>query len=60
MSPAAFVCSSCKHYQETTLFELCMHTESKYTAGGKTDQHTANHMRQRGGCGQNATLYEAR
>ena len=52
-------CKDCKHFRETTLFYLCLHAESTYTAAGKTDQHTVGHMR-RLRCGPQAALFEPR
>lgn len=52
-------CKDCKHFRETTVFDLCLHAESTYTAAGKVDQHTVGHMR-RFKCGPQAALFEPR
>ena len=58
-SPNCKDCKDCKHYCAVTVFELCLHAESTYTAAGKIDQHTVGHMR-RFRCGPQAALFEPR
>lgn len=50
-------CKGCAHHESTTIFELCRHEQSFYTAGGRTDHHTIGHMRTVGACGSDARLF---
>ncbi len=50
-------CRGCLHYRPTTIFELCTHPSSAYTALGKRDHHTIGHVRSTGACRNEGLLY---
>lgn len=50
-------CFSCSLHERTSVFDLCKHAASHYSAGGKSDFHTVGHMRTVGGCGNDARLF---
>lgn len=52
------MCRMCKYHERTTLFELCKHHLSKYTADGREGYHTIGHMRTVGPCHTEANLLE--
>ena len=59
LTPASMErCRSCKFYQETSVFELCMHASSAYFAAGRHAHHTTTHMRTAGSCRGDAQHYQ--
>ena len=50
-------CDECEHHKSTAVFELCMHTDSRYSIAGKVDFHTISHMRSIGSCRPEATKF---
>ena len=50
-------CTCCKYYLNALLYQLCTHTNSEYTASNHKNHHTIQHMRIKGACGSNASLY---
>lgn len=50
-------CGECHHYESTTVFDLCKHAASFYTAEGRSDHHTCGHMRINL-CGKEARLFQ--
>lgn len=54
------LCRDCALYKNVIVFSLCVHEQSKYTAGGVVGDsfHTCQHMRQDGGkCGRSGQLW---
>jgi len=52
-------CNGCKFYNQTNLYELCLHKQSGFMYLGQQEFHTIQHMRaENHPCGLLATLFQ--